>query len=289
MSEVNDTAPAEIRKSHAHNFIDLTGQTFGKWKVEGYVETDIRRKTIWSCRCDCGTVRNVYGSNLRNGLSTSCGCNGLENLVGRTFGDLTVIEFVRVVGKEISEWRCQCACGNTCVRKRNSLTSNDGRKHTCGCHKKNVASSRFTTHGGSTSRIYRVWAGMLTRCFNPNEECYKYYGGRGITVCDEWREDFATFRDWAMKNGYADDLTIERVRVNESYRPDNCTWIPQAEQMSNTRVNLLITAFGETKPCSKWVKDPRCSVSRETLKARVHAGWDHERAVSKPARKITYQ
>lgn len=121
---------------------------------------------------------------------------------------------------------------------------------------------------------------MRGRCFTPTDKRYADYGGRGITVCDDW-SDFVAFREWALAHGYADDLTIERIDNNNDYSPANCRWATYAEQSVNKRSNRHLTAFGETKTLSEWAVDDRCVVSYNTLFARVtKLGFDGEDALT---------
>ncbi len=107
---------------------------------------------------------------------------------------------------------------------------------------------------------------MKTRCSNPNTgRIYQDYGGRGITVYEEWVNDFAVFREWALGSGYKEGMTIERKNVNGNYEPDNCEWIPGAKQSRNRRDTKMLTAFGETKGITDWSEDPRCAVKYSTL------------------------
>ena len=135
------------------------------------------------------------------------------------------------------------------------------------------------------ARLYRIWAGMKTRCGNPTEAAkFRNYGGRGITVCLEWRNSFESFRCWAMTNGYADNLTLERKDVNGHYEPSNCCWIPEADQHENTRSTIRLTVHGETKSAARWARDPRCTVTADGIRYRINVlGWDHESAVLTPA------
>jgi len=96
-------------------------------------------------------------------------------------------------------------------------------------------SSRRAKHGGCDTRLYRIWVNMKARCNNPNRDAYKNYGGRGVRVCEQWNHDFVAFRDWAVTNGYTDELTIEREDNDSDYEPSNCTWIPRGEQTYNRR------------------------------------------------------
>jgi hypothetical protein len=139
-------------------------------------------------------------------------------------------------------------------------------------------------HGKSHERIYSTWSGMTARCQNPKDPAYKNYGGRGISVCSEW-QDFEAFREWALQNGYQDDLTIERKDVNGNYCPENCCFIPKAEQSKNRRNTFKITAWGETKTGAEWLQDPRCNVSSmDGLKMRILRKMPPEKAISTPPR-----
>lgn len=138
-------------------------------------------------------------------------------------------------------------------------------------------------HGGKGTRIYRIWMKMRRRCSDPSEDNYLRYGGRGITVCDEWRDSFAAFRDWAIANGYADDLTIDRIDNDGNYEPSNCRWATRKTQQNNTRRNHYITANGLTLTVAEWSE--RTGIKYDTLQTRLKKGWNPEKAVSTPARR----
>lgn len=138
-------------------------------------------------------------------------------------------------------------------------------------------------HGGSGTRLYNIWKHMNQRTNNPNDKNYPDYGGRGIKVCDAWRHDFPTFRDWAISNGYTDDMTIDRIENNNGYEPDNCRWVPFEKQGGNRRNCNMITAFGITDTVAGWSK--RAGIPAETIRSRVnHLKWEPERAVSEGGR-----
>lgn len=155
----------------------------------------------------------------------------MNDLTGKQFGDLTVTgDFVRdKYGRR--RWVCRCKCGSVTSALTNDLTS--GRTKSCGCFRKSASAKRKLTHGGYGTRLYTIWKGMKERCFNQSYRDYPHYGGRGIIVCNEWASDFAAFREWAVKNGYAENLTIERLDVNGSYEPGNCIWITISDQQKN--------------------------------------------------------
>lgn len=159
----------------------------------------------------------------------------LIDLTGEKFGRLTVIKRNGSRYK-VPLWECICECGNTCYVVSKSLLN--GSTRSCGCYRhqcerENLLKSR-TTHGQSRTRLYRTWVNMLARCSNQNEPHYPDYGGRGITVCNEWR-DYEVFSKWAHNNGYSDTLTIDRINVNGNYEPSNCRWTTMAVQNRNKR------------------------------------------------------
>jgi len=107
-------------------------------------------------------------------------------------------------------------------------------------------------HGLRHTRLYNIWTHMKDRCYNSNYFQYYLYGGRGIKICKEWQNDFMGFYNWAIKNGYDDKLTLDRINVNGNYQPNNCRWITRAEQTRNQRNNINITYMGETHCLSEW-------------------------------------
>jgi hypothetical protein len=130
--------------------------------------------------------------------------------------------------------------------------------------------------------MHNILMGMRQRCYDPNCSDYPNYGGRGITICPEW-DDFTRFMTWALVNGYADDLTIERNDNNGNYEPSNCKWIPLPDQNLNTRRTRMVTAFGRTMPMVLWARDSQCKVPYTTLRRRLDTGWSAEKAIATPA------
>ena len=152
------------------------------------------------------------------------------------FGRLIALEYVGTNNHHNALWLCRCDCGNKKVIIGENLRK--GSTKSCGClnREKHITSPNRRTHGMCGTRIHRIWKAMRNRCNNPNTPDYKYWGARGIKVCDEWN-DFQKFYDWAMTNGYSDTLTIDRINVNGNYEPTNCRWITNAEQQRNKRNN----------------------------------------------------
>ena len=111
-----------------------------------------------------------------------------------------------------------------------------GKTKSCGCYKSSKLSNRNKTHGLCKSKLYGVWANIKMRTSNTNYKCYRDYGGRGITICDEWKNDFMSFYNWAMSNGYSDELSIDRIDNDGNYCPENCRWVTQTMQCRNQRI-----------------------------------------------------
>lgn len=177
-------------------------------------------------------------------------------MIGKTFSKLTVIDkaenYISPSGAKMKRWLCKCECGNTTICTTAHL--NSGHTKSCGCYVKETSRQNGLKqkHGLKNTKIYRVWAQMKTRCYNPKHENFDCYGGRGITVCDEWKNDFQSFYDWAMSNGYKEGLTIDRIDVNGNYEPSNCRWITIKEQCQNKRNTLFVTYKGIRKTLVEW-------------------------------------
>lgn len=198
------------------------------------------------------------------------------NLEGQRFGRLVAIEPIPRPGSR-RRWRCKCDCGNETLTPTQNLLS--GKAKSCGCMKIEKA----TKHGDSRTRIYRIWNGMKNRCNNENEIGYENYGGRGITVCEEWNNSFEEFRDWSFENGYKEGLTIDRIDVNGNYEPSNCRWVTMAEQNRNKRDNVYLTYNEETKILGDWAR--LFGIKNNTLSRRIKDGWTVEQALTIPASK----
>jgi hypothetical protein len=121
---------------------------------------------------------------------------------------------------------------------------------------------------------------MKSRCFNPNFPSYNHYGGRGITVCDKWKDNFQAFYAWAIFHGYKDDLTIDRINNDGNYEPSNCRWITKKEQSLNKSDNHIVTFNGISKPLMTWCED--CGINYKTVRDRLKRGWSYQDALFKP-------
>ena len=145
---------------------------------------------------------------------------------------------------------------------------------------KEVTIKRETKHGMTKTRLHNIWVSMKERCNVPSVNCYKYYGGRGIKVCEEWKHSFESFRDWALANGYTDTLTIDRIDVNGNYEPSNCRWITLKEQGSNKTNNHFITYNGVTKTLQQWADE--IGIHHVTLLERIERWGSVEEALTIP-------
>lgn len=154
------------------------------------------------------------------------------DITNEKYGKLTAIKIDHIGESGKRYWLCECDCGNTIIAKVDSLRS--GNTKSCGCTRREKTIKRNLKHNGTGTRLYRIWQGLFKRCRNKNSTDYYNYGARGIKVCNEW-EDFINFRNWAIINGYTDELTIERIDFNGNYEPSNCTWITKSEQVKNKR------------------------------------------------------
>lgn len=134
------------------------------------------------------------------------------------------------------------------------------------------------THGLSKTRLHVIWHSMYCRCYYPSTNQYKNYGGRGITICEEWKKNFVSFYNWAMNNGYKESLTIDRIDVNGNYEPNNCRWITRKEQSSNTTQNIFYTIDGETKTSKQWCET--YNINQTTFKDRLKRGWTLKEALT---------
>ena len=194
--------------------------------------------------------------------------------LGQKFGMLTVTGFVnRKKGNKYSWcWQVKCECGEERIVYPYKLIN--GNTKSCGCAKKdrcrNMTEKYRITHNGRNDRLYHIWRGMKQRCLNVSGKDYKNYGGRGISVCEEWANDYAAFKKWALENGYSDELSIDRINVDADYSPENCRWADAKTQMNNTRFNIFVEINGETKTVKQWCDYYK--LNPQTIYSRIHRG-----------------
>lgn len=206
----------------------------------------------------------------------------MNDLTGMEFGRLKVLELSGKNNQGRLVWLCQCSCGN--VKKISGHRLTQGTK-SCGCLQKEIASRKLKTHGmsetmGRHNRLYRIWMHMRERCNDPKNNRFELYGGRGISVCEQWKS-FESFYEWAIQNGYDEKLTLDRIDVNGSYSPENCRWVTYKQQSNNKRNNKNITVDGETHTIAEWAKIS--GIKYQTLYRRiVILKWDVKEAITIP-------
>jgi hypothetical protein len=211
--------------------MDIVGKMFGKWTVLCFVGRDAKSNKIYKCRCDCGIEKEQRSQTLINGESLQCkecrmsDFNKVEDIIGRRFGSWSVVG--RTKNEQRNEWyySCVCDCGTERYISGSSLKSS----RTVQCHR-----CRCRTHGMSSTSTFKIWSGILRRCFNKNFKAYKYYGGRGITICDRWLKFENFLEDMGIR---PDRLQIDRINNDGNYEPGNCRWVTAAVNNSNRNVN----------------------------------------------------
>lgn len=197
-----------------------------------------------------------------------------KDLAGQKFERLTAIQ---PIGKNKSGntiWECQCDCGNF-VRVINSNLSR-GNSKSCGCIGSEKTIARNTKYPNKNNQIYSAWKGMKNRCLTKSSTMYRYYGGRGIVICDEWF-DFNNFQNWAANSGFFSGATLDRIDFNGHYEPANCRWVTQLEQANNKSNNRYLTYQGTTASLASICRHYNANYKR--VWKRLKRGWELERAL----------
>ena len=175
-----------------------------------------------------------------------------EIYIGKKFNNLLVLNIAGRNKYNRPLYECQCDCGNKIIVEATKVKN--GATKSCGCLQRKVARKHLETHGLTNTRLYRIWNSMKARCYDCNNSRFYAYGEKGVAVCDEWKGDFQSFYDWAMSNGYSENLSIDRIDVNGNYEPSNCKWSTNIEQANNTTRNRYITYQGITMTVSEWAR-----------------------------------
>lgn len=280
---------------------DLTNRKFGKLTVigESCIRFTNRKGMRWVCKCDCDnhTIIEVDQQSLLNGHCNNCGCSNKNDpidMTGLRYGSLEVLE--RVDDKSLVPenmrnrgvlWRCKCDCGNEVILTGASIRS---RGNSACCEE---CKNALAAYGLSHSKIYIAYRNMKRRCTDPNDPTYNDYGGRGIKICEEWKdkrnsrgqnEGFLRFYNWAVKNGgeYG-ELTLDREDNEEGYSPNNCRFVTMKTQCNNTRANRIITYNGESKTSTEFAESIKMNPS--TFRDRLNSGMSIDEAINKPIQK----
>lgn len=210
---------------------------------------------------------------------------GAKDLTGLKFGRWTVLERAGSNKHGRAMWRCICECGNEKAVDSRCLLI--GSSRSCGClnkeqQQKTGIYANAATHGQSRTRLYRIWKAMKGRCENPHKQDFHLYGGRGISVCEEWHS-FEPFRDWANDAGYSDAMSIDRIDVNGNYCPENCRWATIDEQARNKRNTRFLTIDGVTKRLSQWAAE--AGLTRSAMYKRISEGLSGRDLIAPSKRK----
>lgn len=174
-----------------------------------------------------------------------------QDLTGRRFGRLMVIGRADDTAGHTA-WMCRCDCG--AVKTVLACNLKSGASKSCGCYRNKKTGDQFRKHGMRNTRLYQTWCGMRRRSFDKNDKSYPDYGGRGIVICDEWDGNFKAFYDWSMENGYADELTIDRIDNSKGYGPSNCRWATSIMQANNRSTSVFVEMHGEKRTVMEWCR-----------------------------------
>lgn len=206
---------------------------------------------------------------------------GNNDLSGKKFGRLSVIEFAGRDKHRHLLWRCVCECGNERLVAKNNLLS--GRTVSCGCYASERASNQLRKHGMFSSRFYSVWHDMMRRCYNKNDVHYNRYGGRGISVCEEWH-DVRNFVAWCEQKNPDSGMTIDRIDNDSGYSPDNCRFVSLKDNQNNRSSNRNLEFHGETKTVTQWAE--KTGIPASVIYSRLDKlGWSVEKALTTPSRR----
>lgn len=211
--------------------------------------------------------------------------SNFQNLTGRVFGNLTVLEFAGMIqyGRHRrAHWVCQCSCPSANKITVVSYSLLSGTTNSCGCYKRKRIIETFFKHGMMGTPEYNSWAAMIQRCCNPKCKEYPRYGGRNIFVCDEWRNSFEAFFEHMGKR--KDGTSLDRIDNEKGYFPGNCRWATDQEQNRNKRSNIMLTLNSVRKGISCWAEE--LGVNRSSIKSRLDRGWSEEAALTVPFRAI---
>lgn len=273
-----------------HNFKDLTGEKFARLTVIELAGLYREKQAIWLCKCECGKTTKVRACSLKAGNTRSCGClkTGPMVVEGSTVQkttryryDLTGERFGRLVvdsyDPSSQSWKCRCDCGNEVLVPSGNLRST--AKQSCGCIKEGWATSKRDRRAAE----YRIWYHMRLRCLDKEHPDFHRYGGRGITVCQQWVESFELFfKDMGARPSKA--YSLDRSDNNGPYSPENCRWATRSTQSRNTSRNRFLTLDGASKTVADWARE--LGVHPTILHQRLRLGWTEERVLGQPFRKL---
>ena len=204
------------------------------------------------------------------------------DISNQRFGKLLVVKKAYYQNKKVY-WQCLCDCGKITYVHTSNLKCK--RIRSCGCLKVEELVNRSTKHNQRHTKLYEVWKTIKQRCLNPKNVSYHNYGGRGITICDDWKNDYFCFYEWSINNGYKEGLSIDRINNNGNYEPNNCRWTTRIVQNNNTRANNYITINNETKTLAEWCRHYNISYSLVRQRYKRY-NWDIIKALTTPTQNL---
>lgn len=278
-----------------HNISDYIGKKYGQLTVIGESQKVHRYSNRFDFRCECGNIISEAPGRVLYGHKKSCGKyrrrntsydleQKIKSSTGTKIGKLKILGISRKPNSGASYVKCQCDCGNIIDVLPNKLFRNQIKS--CGCTKRNnelLSNNKSTSSGNyrdgrSRHPLYGTWFQMIDRCENPNTNHYDRYGGRGISVCDEWH-DFWKFVSWSDSvGGRPDGFTIDRIDNDGNYCPKNCRWASRETQASNKSSNRYIKFKGRSQTIHQWAAE--LGINEQTLANRINRGWEIEKALT---------
>lgn len=205
------------------------------------------------------------------------------DMTGMKYGRLTAIKRVESSKHNQTMWLFRCECGNEIITTGYAVRS--GHTTSCGCYQSEMTAHLKYSHGMARTRIYKIYQHMKERCYKETAKSYHRYGGRGIRICELWlgENGFDNFYDWALQNGYSDELMIDRIDNDGNYEPSNCRWVNAIVQANNRRNNRYVTYNGKTQTISEWSKET--GISGATIRARLKKGCSVGEALYTPTKR----
>lgn len=238
-------------------------------------------------KCECGNVKEICVAFVTSGHTKSCGCfakiKNPRQYLGQKFGKLTFMAYEVVSSNKKRKALFKCDCG---VEKEFKLYAVlKGQIKSCGCHKLAYISEKNTSHGLCKHPLYSTWNGIIGRCYNDKNERYKDYGGRGVIMCNEWRNDFMSFYNWAITNGWKQGLQIDKDikarRIGKEgliYSPDMCSIVTRTENLNSTRSNKYLTFNDAALTVSQWAH--KLNIDAFLIYKRLRRGWAVEKVLT---------
>lgn len=213
----------------------------------------------------------------------------LVDLTGQRFGRLVVIERAGSSDRGHAQWVCLCDCGKTKIVLSSNLRT--GKQISCGCFRNEKSLKRIIGYNlkhpsKRDKRLYKIWQGMRSRCYQKSHVSYPTYGGRGIKICDAWQQ-YENFERWALSAGYTSILTLDRINVNGDYTPENCRWATMKLQAYNRRDNHRLSFRGEYLTITEWAEQLGCTPT--CLYYRLDAGWPIEEVLTIAPRTVRHR